>query len=165
LIEGDVMKIAILYSSKYGNTEHVAEFMAEKIKEGGHEVRLFKTNKTKPAELLESKPEVIVVGGPTHFGNPARALRKYIKKLGKLRKSSTIYKAAVFNCHTGDNVCEIIQEKIVDALPKIEIFEKSLPFITGGGDASYKEIALPNDWKNETNNFISAFLTFLSKNK
>ena len=157
------MKIAILYDSKYGNTKQLAEFMAEKIYTVGHEVQLFRTIKTKPAKLLAFQPEAILVGGPTHWGRPARTLIKYIKKLGKLGVPSNIHKAAVFNCNTGDDVCTIIQIQISDALPQIEIFEKSLSVRTGGQDGkNWKEISLPSDWKEKANIFLSAFLSFLS---
>lgn len=78
------MKIAILYHTKFGNTEHISEFMAEKMRVGGHEVRIFKIKKTKPSEIISFQPEAIVVGSPTHFGKPARTLGKFIKKLGKI---------------------------------------------------------------------------------
>jgi len=157
------LKIAILYDSKYGNTKQLAEFMAEQLQEGGHEALLFRTKKTKPAELLACQPEALLVGGPTHMGKPALTLGKYIKKLGKLGQTSTIHKAAVFNCYTGDIVCDAIKNLISDALPQIEIVEKCLPIRTGGENAElWKEVALQNNWKEETSNFISNFLTVLS---
>ena len=155
------MKIAILYDSKYGNTKQLAEFLAEKLQTGGHEVQLFRTTKTKPPELLAFQPVAILVGGPTHLGKPARTLSKYIKKLVKLGHKSTIHKAAVFNCHTGNDICKIIQEQISDALPQIEIFEKSLPVDRRLVD-NWKKVILPDGWKENASNFLSAFLTFLS---
>jgi flavodoxin len=157
------MKIAILYDSKYGNTKQLAEFLAEKTQAGGHEVQLFRTTKTKPAKLLAFQPVAILVGGPTHWGRPARTLSKYIKTLGKIGHLSTIHKAAVFNCNTGDDVCKTIQNQISDALPQIEILEKSLPMCTGGQNGTnWKQVALPNNWKEHASIFISAFLNFLS---
>ena len=61
------MKIAILYNSKYRNTQQVAEFLVEKTQAGGHEVLLFRTTETKLADLLAFQPEAILVGGPTIF--------------------------------------------------------------------------------------------------
>ncbi|TFG26197.1 MAG: hypothetical protein EU532_10455 [Promethearchaeota archaeon] len=157
------MKIAILYDSKYGNTKRLAEFMAEKIQAAGHKVQLLRTTKTKPAKLLTFQPEAILVGGPTHWGRPARTLSKYIKKLGKLGDPSNIHKAAVFNCNTGDDVCKMIQNQISDALPQIEIFEKFLPVRTGGQNGTnWKQVSLPKNWEEEVSSFLSAFLTFLS---
>lgn len=157
------MKIAILYDSRYGNTEQLAEFLGEKAKDGGHEVQLFRTKKTKPANLLAFQPVAILVGGPTHFGQPARTLRKYIEKLGKLRQASTMQKAAVFNCYTGDDVSITIQNQIFTALPKIEILEKTLPIRTGDGTGeNWNKVMLQNNWKEEASSFTLAFLSFLS---
>jgi flavorubredoxin len=157
------MKIAILYDSKFGNTKQLAEFMAEKMQGGGNEVQLFRTTQTKPAELLAFQPAAILVGGPTHWGRPARTLSKYIKKLGKLGHPSNIRKAAVFNCNTGNDVCKNIQNQISDALPQIEIFEKFLSLRTGGqNETDWKQAALPNNWREDTSIFFSAFLHFLS---
>ncbi|MFX0071186.1 MAG: flavodoxin family protein [Candidatus Hermodarchaeota archaeon] len=156
------MKIAILYDSKYGNTKQLAKFMAEKIRIDGHECQLFRTTKIKPAELLAFLPGALLVGGPTHFGKPTRTLGKYIKKLGKHGNQTTIDKAAVFNCNTGDDVCVIIQNQILDVFPQIEIFEKSLPVRTGSeNENNWKEVVLPMNWKEDTSDFISKFLNFL----
>ena len=160
------MKIAILYDSKYGNTKQLAELMAEKVKVDGHECQLFRTTKSKPAELLAFQPETILVGGPTHFGKPTRTLGKYIKKLGKLGHQTTIDKAAVFNCNTGDDICLIIQNQILDIFPQIKIFEKSLPIRTGGeNENNWKEVALPMNWKEETSDYTIPLARVLQERK
>jgi len=157
------MKIAILYDSKFGNTKQLAEFMADKIQVGGHNVQLFRTKKTKPKELLAFQPDAILVGGPTHMGKPALTLGRYIKKLGKLGQSSTIHKAAIFNCYSGNDVCKIIQMQISEVFPNIEIFEKTLPIRTGGENGeNWKEISLQKDWKEQAGSFISEYLHILS---
>lgn len=154
------MKIAILFDSKYGNTKQIAEFLAEKLQAGGYTVQLFRTTKTKPADLLAFQPEALLVGGPTHMHKPARALSQYIKKLGKLGHQSPIFKAAVFNCYTVDNVCKTIQDQISDAFPQIKICEKSLPVDRKLVD-NWKEVVLPNNWQEDAISFLSAFLNFL----
>lgn len=50
-------------------------------------------------------------------------LCKYIKKLGKLGQTSTIRIAPVFNCYTGDIVCNAIKNLISDALIIINNFK------------------------------------------
>lgn len=157
------MKIAVLYDSKYGNTKQVAEVLAEKMQAGGHEVQLFRTTKSKPADLLAFQPIAILVGGPTHMHKPARTLNKYIKKLGKPGQLSTIQKAAVFNCYTIDNVCKTIQDQISKALPQIEFCEKSLPVDRKLVD-NWKEVVLPDNLQEEVSSFLSAFLNFLTTN-
>ena len=101
------------------------------------------------------------MGRPTHFGKPTLSLRKYIAKLGKLGHSTTIHKAAVFNCHIGDDVCENIQNLISAALPQIKVFEKSLPVDRKLLD-NWKEVVLPENWQEDASSFLSALLHFLS---
>lgn len=158
-----MVKIAILYDSKYGNTKLLAEYLEEKIQEGGHEVKLFRTNKTKPKHLFVFEPEAILVGGPTHFGKPARTLSKYIEKLGKFKQISKIRKVAVFNCYTGDIVCKNIKDQINAVLPETDTLEKSLSIHTGDEKGeNWNKIMLQENWKEEADAFISEFLKFIS---
>ena len=153
------MKVAILYDSKYGNTKQLAEFIAEKIGAGGHEVQLFRTGETKPESLLAFMPEVIVVGAPTHAGTPAWALGRYLKKMKKLIEKGTtaaVQKAAVFNCNITKNVCEKIRNKVADVFPNISFHDKSL---------SIKVIEtkgpLQERWDELATTFTSGILEFL----
>jgi flavodoxin len=151
------MKIAILYDSMFGNTKQLAEFLAEEIQDGNHQIQLFRTKETKPGELLAFQPMAILVGGPTHIGNPARTLGKYIQNLGKLGKEAGIHKAAVFNCNNGTDVCKKIEQKLIKTFPKLALFEKTLPIKTGG-----QKGPLPDNWKEDASAFTSAFLAFIS---
>lgn len=157
------MKLAILYDSKFGNTKTLAEFLAEKIGADNHDVRLFRTTESKPQDILAFQPEAILVGGPTHFGNPARTLGKYIKSLGKAGQETTIRKVAVFNCYSIKHVCEKIKSQVLKALPKVEIFEKSLPVKTDSQSGSSADVLLTDNWKEDATIFLSAFITFISQ--
>jgi flavodoxin len=150
------MKIAILYDSKFGNTKKVAEFLAENMQASNHQVRLFRTTETRPQDLILFQQVVMLVGGPTHGRNPAYTLGKYIKNLGKGAQEITIRKAAFFNCNNDTNVYKKIESQILKMLPKIEIYEKSLPIKTGGLRGP-----LPDNWKDAASVFISAFLSTL----
>ncbi|NHI92327.1 MAG: hypothetical protein EAX96_07470 [Candidatus Lokiarchaeota archaeon] len=147
------MKIAVLYDSKYGNTKQVAEFLADKMQVNNNQIRLFRTKESKPKDLLSFQPEIMLVGGPTHFGKPTRTLKKYIKSLGKSRPNNTFYKVAVFNCNIGGDICKLIEAELVDVFPKVEIFKYSLPITVCGMQGP-----LPDNWKEDATNFISAFL-------
>ncbi|UYP46047.1 hypothetical protein NEF87_002332 [Candidatus Lokiarchaeum ossiferum] len=157
------MKIAILYDSKFGNTKKIAEFLATEGRTAGHETQLFRTTKTKASAINTFQPEAIMVGGPTHFGKPTSTLIKYVKKLGKIEHSSTIRKAAVFNCYTGEEVTKAMKGQISDSLPNIELLDQVFPVLTGDqtGD-NWNKIFLPPNWKGDAKSFLSAFLNFLS---
>ena len=153
------MKIAIIYDSKYGNTKQLAEFIADSIRSSGHEVRLYRTRRSKAKDLLAFEPEALLVGGPTHMGGPARALGKYLKKIGKKikkRPSVEIKKTGIFNCYVENIVCDKIKDKISDCFPDIKIYEKFLPIKVGGMKGP-----LLNNWKDQARFFIDGFLSFL----
>ena len=153
------MKVAILYDSKYGNTKKIAEYLADKVNSSGHEVRLFRTGESKPENLLNFIPEVILVGGPTHMGRPARALGKYLKKMGKLIKkgsSVNIKKSGVFNCYNNNIVCHKIKNNVADIFTDVEIYENSLPIKVGGMKGP-----LPSNWEDDAAAFIAEFLGFI----
>ncbi|WP_371806732.1 flavodoxin domain-containing protein [Candidatus Lokiarchaeum ossiferum] len=158
------MKIAILYDSKFGNTKEIAEFLTAEGHTAGHETQLFRTTKTKPLNLIAFQPEAIMVGGPTHFGKPASTLKKYVKKLGKISGSSSLRKAAVFNCYTEQDVSKTIKDQISNSLPNINVFEQSFTVITGDGSGdNWNRVLLPVNWKDGAKSFLSAFLTFKFK--
>ena len=153
------MKIAVLYDSKYGNTKKLGEFLAEKAKASGYEVKLFRTKETRPEDVLSFGPEVILVGSPTHVGGPTRTLGKYIKKVGKLIKAETVIKkAGVFNCNNADDVCEKISNNVTKNFPDIQIYDKTLPVNTG----TMKGENWEENWEIKANEFIQGFLSFLS---
>ena len=158
------MKIVILYDSKYGNTKKLAEYIFQKVKTEGHDVRLFRTIETKPKQLIAFSPEALIVGGPTHFGQPAHKLSNYIKKLAKFTASSTPQYAGVFNCYTGEDVCDVIKNQISAVLPEMKILETTLPIVTGDGSGdNWKKVMLQENWEEETDKFISIFLDSIKK--
>ncbi|MEM2320173.1 MAG: flavodoxin domain-containing protein [Candidatus Bathyarchaeia archaeon] len=110
------MKIVIIYESKYGNTERVAEMIAEGLKETvGTEVSL---QKLKEADLDKiTDYDVILLGSPNHMGGPARSVKGFIDMLGKLRLEGK--KFAVFDTYMGKDF-----EKAVKKMEK-RISEKS----------------------------------------
>lgn len=161
---GHLMKVAILYDTKFGNTKKLAEILAEGLDSGGHEVQLFRTKQTEPQDLLAFDAEAILVGGPTHGFAPAWTLRKYLKKLKKLIKKgspSAVKKAAAFNCNTFKDVCHGIQKKIVAAFPNIQVSDKTLPLNVG----SLKGENWDANWEEKVKDFISEFLAFIANNQ
>ncbi len=61
-------KVLVIYYSKTGNTEEMAKFVGEGVKEEKIEVEVKKAEDTKIEELL--KADGIIIGSPTQFLNP-----------------------------------------------------------------------------------------------
>ena len=69
-------KVLIVYYSRTGNTERMANIIAEAIKENNVDVECKKVENTDPKELLDV--EGIVIGSPTYYGNMAAEIKKFI---------------------------------------------------------------------------------------
>ena len=78
-----MVKVFIVYDTKYGNTQLVAEKILEGIGEvEGIETAISDVEATDPKKAATY--DAIVIGSPTHFGGPARGINKFIDKLGKV---------------------------------------------------------------------------------
>ncbi len=72
------MKTLVLYDSVYGNTEKIAQAIAEGI---AKDVEVKTIKDVTPDELR--RYELLVIGSPVHGGMPTPAMDKYIKGLPK----------------------------------------------------------------------------------
>lgn len=120
-----MVKMVVVYESRYGNTKRVAESIIEGINEvSGVNVSLKELKEMD----INSIPEydVILVGSPNHIGGPTRGIKSFIDKLGKLRLDGKMF--AVFDTYMGNDF-----EKAVEKMEK-RIGEKApgLKRITAG---------------------------------
>jgi len=70
------MKVLVAYYSRTGNTESMAEIIAQSIKEEGVEVDLVKVEKLRPQDLL--KYDGIIFGSPVYYGDMASSIKKLL---------------------------------------------------------------------------------------
>ncbi len=71
-------KVLIIYYSRTGNTEKMAELVGEGVKGEGVEVEIKKVEDVKLEELLEVQG--IVMGSPTYYGSLAAELKSLLDK-------------------------------------------------------------------------------------
>ena len=94
------VKAVLLYESKYGNTKRVAEAIAEEMQRvGGMEAALTALKGVDVDDIANY--DVILLGGPTHFGGPTRGVRKFIDALGKRNVNGK--SVAVFDTYLGED--------------------------------------------------------------
>jgi flavodoxin len=75
------MQTLVIYDSKFGNTEKVARAIARGVGENS-EVRVVSTDDALRAlEALASRPDLLLVGGPTQNRGPSAVLRAFVKAL------------------------------------------------------------------------------------
>lgn len=103
--------VIIIYDTKYGNTQRVAELIAE----GMGEIEGIKpvVNNFKEVSNLNdlNNYDVILIGAPNHAGSPSKAITKFIDKLTKIHLQGK--KFAGFDTYLGNDF-----EKAVKKLEK-----------------------------------------------
>lgn len=72
------MKGLVIYDSKYGNTEKVAQAIYE-VLDKGEGVRLSKVDQATPQAI--PKTDLLIIGGPTHAWRPSKPIRAFLKEL------------------------------------------------------------------------------------
>jgi flavodoxin len=78
VIGGEVMKVLVVYDSKFGNTQRIAQVISERLQRHGsvEQVNVELAPRTMPASL-----NLLVVGGPTQGHGASAALRGWLEGL------------------------------------------------------------------------------------
>ena len=93
-----VMKVLIVYETKYGNTQKCAETMGEVLKASGNDITVSKVDAVEMNSI--SDYGAIVVGSPTYASSQAKSIKKFISSLAV--EPGT--KIVVFDTHSGDGM-------------------------------------------------------------
>jgi flavorubredoxin len=119
-----LVKVFVVYDTKYGNTKLVAE----KIVEGLRKVEAIETAISDVAEVDLQKVadcDAILIGTPNHMGGPSRTIKKLIDKLGKLDlKAKWI---AVFDTYLGGDFTKAVKKMEKRIGEKIPILKQIAP--------------------------------------
>jgi NAD(P)H dehydrogenase (quinone) len=88
------MKILIVYDSKTGNTEKMAQAVAKGAEKAGVEVAVKRAEQTKLEDLLSA--DGIIMGSPTYFGQMSARLKALIDESVKVHERLTGKVGAAF---------------------------------------------------------------------
>jgi flavodoxin len=96
---GDLLvRVIVVYESKFGNTRRVAETIIEGIDEVERvEAALREPGQVEPAELLGY--DLILIGSPNHYGAPTEGVKGFIDGLGEIGLEGG--RGAVFDTYLG----------------------------------------------------------------
>ena len=84
------MKVLIVFDTKHGNTQQVADLIAERINSvEGNETEVVNVKDFDPNE--DTTYDLILIGSPNHVGSHVKSIKKMIKNL-----SSSTVKASSF---------------------------------------------------------------------
>ena len=121
-----MVRVIVVYDTKYGNTKLVAE----KIKEGIDETEGIETTISDVAETDPKRAtdyDAILIGSPNHFGGPVRGIKKFIDKLGKLDLKAKW--AAVFDTYIEKDfemATKKMEKRISEKVPSLKLVTSGL---------------------------------------
>jgi flavorubredoxin len=115
-----MVKVIVIYESKYGNTKRVAETIIEGIKEVGEMETSIK--ELKEVDLKEvAEYDAILIGSPNPMGGPTRGIKGFIDKLGKLQLQGKVF--AVFDTYLGkdfEKAVKKMEKRISEKVPEMK---------------------------------------------
>ncbi|MFX1407443.1 MAG: flavodoxin family protein [Promethearchaeota archaeon] len=113
------MKVLIVFYTKYGNTEKVANLIAEGIK--SIEANEVVVKNVKDVNLKKDDSyDLLLIGSPNHFGRHVGSVKKFINKLPKSQLKVNSY--AVFDTYvTADfeKAVKKMEEQVSEVMPDL----------------------------------------------
>jgi flavorubredoxin len=139
----EMVKVLVVYDTKYGNTKLVAEKIMEGISEvEGVETAISDVEEVNLENVADS--DAILIGSLNHIGTPARSIRKFIDKLGKLDLKAKW--VAVFDTYLGgdfEKAVKKMEKRIGEKVPGLKLIIPGLSIKVGGMKEPIVEGELP----------------------
>ena len=114
------MKVLVVYATKYGNTEKVANLIAEGI--SSVESNQVTVKSVKDVNLKEEGSyDLILVGSPNHFGKHIGSVKKFINKLPTSNVKVNAY--SVFDTYIlkdFEKAVKKMEEQFSEVLPNLQ---------------------------------------------
>jgi len=139
-----MIKVIVVYESKYGNTKRVAETIMEGIREvQGAETVL---NELKEVDLNKiAEYDAILIGSPNHYGGPTKSVSEFIENLEKLNLEGRHF--AVFDTYLGkgffEKAAKKIEKRINEKAPGLKQIGPVLSIAVQGSKGPIVEGELP----------------------
>jgi len=139
------MKVFIVYDTKYGNTKHAAESIAEGISEcPGIETSIGYAKKIDAKKLIDY--DVLVLGAPNHMGRPSQTIQNFVNRLTKLDLKAK--NMAIFGTYAGkvrdpDRAVKKLEKLAEKKLPYLKLISPTLSIRVRGLPGPMEEGELP----------------------
>jgi flavorubredoxin len=140
-----LVKVFVVYDTKYGNTK----LAAENILKGISEVEGFETAIGYVKEINIEKVadcDILVLGAPNHMGRPSRTMKKFVDRLAELcLKAKNV---AVFGTYSGrvrtvDRAVRKLEKMVEKELPNLKLISPGLSIRVDGIPGPVVEGELP----------------------
>jgi flavorubredoxin len=137
-----MVKVFVVYDTKYGNTKLVAEKIVEGLREvEGIETAIADVVEVNFGEVASS--DAVLIGSPNHVGRAARGIDAFIDKLGKLDTKTKW--VAVFDTHMMQDMRAHakMEEMIGERVPGLKLITPGLSVKVDGMEGPIAEGELP----------------------
>lgn len=127
-----MVSVLVAYDTKYGNTQRVAETIAQGLN-AARETKATVLNIKKMDTKTIPTFDAFLVGSPTHFGGPTRTAKGFIERLGKFKLEGK--RIAVFDTYiTADFERGVrkLEELIRETAPTLTIASPGLSVKVAG---------------------------------
>ena len=140
-----MVKVLIVYDSKYGNTRRAGESILEGIRESeGFETSIGYVNELDIGKSVNF--DAIVLGAPNHMGRPSQTTKKFVNRLAEFDLKAK--NVAVFGTYSGrvrtvDRAVKKLEKIVEKKLPNLKLISPSLSIRVNGIPGPLVEGELP----------------------
>ena len=137
-----MVKVFVVYDTKYGNTKLVAEKIVEGLIEvDGIETAISDVENVDIDDVSDF--DAFLIGSPNHLGRPARSISKFIDKLGKLGLKEK--RVAVFDTYLGKDFEKAVKkmEESINKRTKLQVMASGLSVRVEGMKGPLAEGEMP----------------------
>lgn len=139
-----MVKVFVVYDTKYGNTKLAAESILEGMKAEGVETAIGYVKEVDTGKIADY--DAIVLGAPNHMGRPSRTMKKFVDRLAELDLKAK--DAAVFGTYTGrirmvDRAVKKLEKMVEKKLPNLNLISQGLSTRVNGIPGPLVEGELP----------------------
>ena len=140
-----LVKVFVVYDTKYGNTKLAGETIVEGIREvEGIETSIGYVKEIDIGKLADY--DAIVLGAPNHMGRPSQTMKKFVNRLAELDLKAK--NVAVFGTYSGrvrdpDRAVKKLEKMAEKKLPNLKLISPSLSIRVNGIPGPLVEGELP----------------------
>ena len=140
-----MVKVFVVYDTKYGNTKLAGENIVEGIREvEGIETSIGYVKEIEIGNVADY--DAIVLGAPNHMGRPSQTMKKFVNRLAELDLKAK--NVAVFGTYSGrirtlDRAVKKLEKMAEKKVPNLKLISPSLSIRVNGIPGPLVEGELP----------------------
>jgi len=140
-----LVKVFVVYDTKYGNTKLAGETIVEGIREvEGFEAAIGYVKEIDIRKLADY--DAIVLGAPNHMGRPSQTMKKFVNRLAELdlkAKNVVVFGTYSGRARTVDRAVKKLEKMAEKKLPNLKLISPSISIRVHGIPGPIMEGELP----------------------